>query len=103
MTVRPILNVVNHETNELFFDNLEIPAENLIGEEGMGFKYILTSLNAERNVCEGARRIRPTDTVPLHWKMQRLRRVHHSRSFPCGSTHYSRQASNDQPVSDILR
>ncbi|RUS64948.1 acyl-CoA dehydrogenase [Pseudorhodobacter sp. E13] len=48
MTVRPIPNMVNHETNELFFDNLEIPAENLIGEEGMGFKYILTGLNAER-------------------------------------------------------
>ena len=40
MTVRPILNMVNHETNEVFFDNLEIPAENLIGEEGQGFKYI---------------------------------------------------------------
>ena len=48
MTVRPILNMVNHETNELFFDNLEIPAENLIGEEGQGFKYILNGLNAER-------------------------------------------------------
>jgi len=50
MTVRPILNMVNHETNELFFDNLEIPAENLIGEEGKGFKYILTGLNAERTL-----------------------------------------------------
>ncbi|WP_114861494.1 acyl-CoA dehydrogenase family protein [Azospirillum brasilense] len=48
MTVQPIRNMVNHETNELFFDNLEIPAENLIGEEGQGFKYILTGLNAER-------------------------------------------------------
>jgi len=48
MTVRPIPNMVNHETNELFFDNLEIPVENLIGEEGKGFKYILTGLNAER-------------------------------------------------------
>ncbi|QOG06098.1 acyl-CoA/acyl-ACP dehydrogenase [Aureimonas sp. OT7] len=48
MSVQPILNMVNHETNELFFDNLEIPAENLIGEEGQGFKYILTGLNAER-------------------------------------------------------
>jgi acyl-CoA dehydrogenase len=48
LTVRPILNMVNHETNELFFDNLEIPAENLIGEEGKGFKYILDGLNAER-------------------------------------------------------
>jgi acyl-CoA dehydrogenase len=50
MEVRPILNMVNHETNELFFDNLEIPAENLIGEEGQGFKYILTGLNAERTL-----------------------------------------------------
>ncbi|MEN8892035.1 acyl-CoA dehydrogenase family protein [Planktotalea arctica] len=48
LTVKPIPNMVNHETNELFFDNLEIPAENLIGEEGMGFKYILDGLNAER-------------------------------------------------------
>ncbi len=48
MEVKPIRNMVNHETNELFFDNLEIPAENLIGEEGQGFKYILTGLNAER-------------------------------------------------------
>jgi acyl-CoA dehydrogenase len=48
MTVKPIRNMVNHETNEVFFDNLEIPAENLIGEEGKGFKYILDGLNAER-------------------------------------------------------
>ncbi len=48
LTVKPIPNMVNHETNELFFDNLEIPAENLIGEEGMGFRYILDGLNAER-------------------------------------------------------
>jgi acyl-CoA dehydrogenase len=48
LAVRPILNMVNHETNELFFDNLEIPAENLIGEEGKGFRYILDGLNAER-------------------------------------------------------
>ncbi|UEP52489.1 acyl-CoA/acyl-ACP dehydrogenase [Burkholderia ambifaria] len=50
MTVRPIPNMVNHETNELFFDNLEIPAENLIGDEGQGFKYILDGLNAERTL-----------------------------------------------------
>ena len=48
LDVKPIRNMVNHETNELFFDNLEIPAENLIGEEGMGFRYILDGLNAER-------------------------------------------------------
>jgi acyl-CoA dehydrogenase len=50
MTVRPIANMVNHETNEVFFDELEIPAENLIGEEGKGFKYILDGLNAERTL-----------------------------------------------------
>ncbi len=48
LEVRPIRNMVNHETNELFFEDLEIPAENLIGEEGKGFKYILDGLNAER-------------------------------------------------------
>ncbi len=48
LTVRPIANMVNHETNELFFDNLEIPVENRIGEEGQGFRYILDGLNAER-------------------------------------------------------
>ncbi|MCW5255556.1 acyl-CoA dehydrogenase family protein [Verminephrobacter aporrectodeae] len=50
MTVRPIPNMVNHETNELFFENLEIPAENLIGAEGQGFRYILDGLNAERTL-----------------------------------------------------
>ncbi|THC45243.1 acyl-CoA dehydrogenase family protein [Massilia sp. Mn16-1_5] len=50
MSVQPILNMVNHETNELFFENLEIPVENLIGEEGKGFKYILDGLNAERTL-----------------------------------------------------
>ena len=50
MTVRPIDNMVNHETNEVFFDELEIPAANLIGEEGRGFRYILDGLNAERTL-----------------------------------------------------
>jgi acyl-CoA dehydrogenase len=50
LTVRPIPNMVNHETNELFFENLEIPHENLIGEEGQGFRYILDGLNAERTL-----------------------------------------------------
>jgi acyl-CoA dehydrogenase len=50
LTVRPIANMVNHETNELFFENLEIPEENLIGDEGQGFKYILDGLNAERTL-----------------------------------------------------
>ncbi|MGP9827703.1 acyl-CoA dehydrogenase family protein [Ectopseudomonas khazarica] len=50
LTVQPIANMVNHETNELFFDNLEIPASSLIGEEGKGFRYILDGLNAERTL-----------------------------------------------------
>ncbi|GAC1342626.1 MAG: acyl-CoA dehydrogenase family protein [Myxococcales bacterium] len=50
LTVRPIENMVNHETNEAFFENLEIPADNLIGEEGKGFRYILDGLNAERTL-----------------------------------------------------
>jgi len=48
LNLRPIENMVNHETSELFFDDLEVPVENLIGEEGKGFKYILDGLNAER-------------------------------------------------------
>jgi len=48
LTVRPIANMVNHETNELFFDSLKVPAANLIGEEGKGFRYILDGMNAER-------------------------------------------------------
>ncbi len=50
INVRPIANMVNHETNEVFFDQLEVPAENLIGEEGQGFRYILDGLNAERTL-----------------------------------------------------
>ena len=48
MTVRPIRNMVNHETNEVFFDDLEVPAENMIGEENKGFRIILEGLTAER-------------------------------------------------------
>ncbi len=50
LEVRPIANMVNHETNELFFENLEIPHDNLIGQEGQGFRYILDGLNAERTL-----------------------------------------------------
>ena len=48
LEVRPIANMVSHDTNELFIDGLEIPGENLIGAEGQGFRYILDGLNAER-------------------------------------------------------
>ena len=50
LTVRPIESMVTHDACELFFENLEIPAENLIGEEGRGFRYILDGLNAERAI-----------------------------------------------------
>jgi acyl-CoA dehydrogenase len=50
LTVRPIPNMVNHETNELFFDGLEIPEDALLGEEGQGFKTLLDGLNAERTL-----------------------------------------------------
>lgn len=50
LTASPIANLVNQETSALFFDNLEIPAENLIGEEGQGFRYLLDGLNAERTL-----------------------------------------------------
>ena len=48
ITVRPIQTMMNHETNELFIDDLEVPVDNLIGEEGKGFRYILDGMNAER-------------------------------------------------------
>ena len=48
VAIRPIRTMVNHATTEVFFENLEVPAENLIGEEGKGFRYILDGMNAER-------------------------------------------------------
>jgi len=48
LTIRPVRTMLNHATTELFFDNLEVPAENLVGQEGKGFRYILDGMNAER-------------------------------------------------------
>jgi acyl-CoA dehydrogenase len=48
LAVRPIRTMINHATTEVFFDDLEVPAENLVGEEGKGFRYVLDGMNAER-------------------------------------------------------
>src|SRR3954468_11920907 len=48
LTIRPVRTMINHATTELFFENLKVPAANLIGEEGKGFRYILDGMNAER-------------------------------------------------------
>ena len=48
LTIRPIRTMLNHATTELFFDNMAVPVENRIGEEGKGFRYILDGMNAER-------------------------------------------------------
>ena len=48
MTIKPIRTMINHSTNEVFFDNMPVPVENLIGEEGQGLRYILSGMNAER-------------------------------------------------------
>lgn len=48
LTIRPIRTMMNHATTEIFFDDMEVPAENLIGDEGRGFRYILSGMNAER-------------------------------------------------------
>ncbi len=80
LTIRPIRTMMNHTTTEVFFDNLQVPAENLIGEEGKGFRYILSGMNAERiliaaecdrrrqvvhregdRLRQGARGLRPAD------------------------------------------
>ena len=80
ITINPIRTMMNHATTEVFFDDLRVPAENLIGEEGQGFRYILAGMNAERiliaaecigdakwfidkgdAICQGARAVRPAD------------------------------------------
>src|ERR1700694_1047953 len=48
LTIRPIRTMMNHATTQVFFDDMAVPAENLIGQEGNGFRYILSGMNAER-------------------------------------------------------
>ena len=97
LDVRPIRNMVNHETNAVFIDNLEIPAENMIGEEGKGFRYILDGLNAERILIaaecigdgywfidksllrQGPRRVRPADRPEPGHPVPDRRGVHGDR------------------------
>ena len=101
MAIKPIRNMVNHETNEVFFDQLEIPADNLIGEEGKGFSYILDGLNAERILiaaeCIG----------DAYWFIDRARRYANDRvvfgrpigqnqgvQFPIADTYMETEAAN---------
>jgi alkylation response protein AidB-like acyl-CoA dehydrogenase len=53
LTLRRLDTMVNHQTNEVFFDNLKVPVENLIGEQDQGFRYILDGMNAERILVSG--------------------------------------------------
>lgn len=86
MTVRPIRNMVGHETNEVFFDELEVPAENLIGEEGKGFRYILDGMNAERILiaaeCIG----------DGYWFVDR------ARTYACSRTVFDRPIGQNQGI-----
>ena len=91
MEVRPIRNMVNHETNEVFFDNLEVPAENLIGEEHKGFKIILAGLNAERTLiaaeCIG----------DAWWFLDKARRTPMSALYLTGPSARIRASSSRSP------
>src|SRR5579864_6966477 len=68
LEIKPLKAMINHNTTEVFFDGMEVPAENLIGEEGRGFRYILDGMNAERvlihqdrlALCQRARGVRPS-------------------------------------------
>ncbi len=53
MEIRAIDAMINHNTTEVFFDNMEIPADSLIGEEGKGFRYVMSGMNAERVIIAG--------------------------------------------------
>ncbi len=73
LSIRPIRTMMNHSTTEVFFDNVEVPAENLIGEEGRGFRYILSGMNAER-ILIGAECI-----GDAKWFIERSRRYANER------------------------
>jgi acyl-CoA dehydrogenase len=75
LTIRPIRTMMNHSTTEVFFDNVEVPSGNLIGEEGKGFRYILSGMNAER-ILIGAECIGDSK-----WFIERSRRYANERQL----------------------
>ena len=93
LTIRPIRTMINHATTEVFFENMRVPAEALIGEEGAGFRYILSGMNAERILI--ARR--------MHRRRQMVHREGHGI---CGRAHGVRPPDRPEPrrpVSDRAR
>ena len=93
LTIRPIRTMINHATTELFFDDLRVPAANLVGEEGKGFRYILDGMNAERILiaaeCIG-------DAQVLHRPRQRLRA--RARWCSAGRSARTRACSSRSPA-----
>jgi acyl-CoA dehydrogenase len=86
MTIKPIRTMMNHATTEIFFDDLEVPTENLVGEEGKGFRYLLDGLNAERILiaaeCIGDAR----------WFIER------SRRYACQRVVFGREIGKNQGI-----
>ena len=83
LTIRPIRTMMNHSTTEVFFDNLRIPATNLVGEENKGFKYILSGMNAEDLIaaeCIGDASQWFTKKSQIMLMMKYLRKSHWSKS-----------------------
>ena len=87
LTIRPIRTMMNHATTEVFFDDLEVPAENLIGEEGKGFRYILSGMNAERILI----------AVGMHRRRQMVHRARR-RTMPSERVLFGRPIGQNQGV-----
>ena len=92
LTIKPIKTMMNHATTEVFFDNLRIPKSSLIGEEGKGFKYILSGMNAERILiaaeCIGDSKWFTNKSTnykrkAYFWKTNRTNKVYNSYKIVC--------------------